>query len=203
MILKVNPHNPQKRHIARAVEVLHQGGVIAYPTDTIYGIGCDIFSKSAIQRVRLIKHQKGSTPYSFLCADLKDISQYAHVTDEAYRIMRRLLPGPYTFVLRATKLVPRIMLSRQKTVGLRVPDNEICLALVRDFGNPIVSTSAALPNGKVLNDQEEIEAELGKQLDLVLDGGILGLEPSSVVDLSGEVPVVLRKGKGDVSMFVE
>ncbi|MDZ7262422.1 MAG: L-threonylcarbamoyladenylate synthase [candidate division KSB1 bacterium] len=201
MRVSINPQNPQGRYITQAVEVLKSGGVIAYPTDTIYGIGCDIFNKKAIERIYQIKGKEKREPLSFICPDLKDISKYAHVSNAAYKIMNHLLPGPYTFVLRGTRLVPKIMLSKRRTVGIRVPDNQICLLMLKEFGNPIVSTSASLSDDEILNDPEKIEEKMGKQLDLILDAGLLGLTPSSVIDLTTEPPTVLRRGKGDVSMF--
>jgi tRNA threonylcarbamoyl adenosine modification protein (Sua5/YciO/YrdC/YwlC family) len=202
MLIRINPKNPQPRLIRRVVEVLKEGGVIAYPTDTVYGFGCSLYKKKAIERIYMIKRSEKNRPFSFICADLKDISLYCKVSNYAYKTMRRLLPGPYTFILEGTKLVPKIMLTRRLTAGIRVPDNPICLALVRELGHPIISTSAMLPNGEVLYDPVEIERHLGKLLDIVIDGGVLVSEPSSVIDLNGDTPKVLRKGKGDVSLFL-
>jgi len=203
MMFKINPQNPQPRLVRQTAEILQKGGVIICPTDTTYGIGCDLFNKKAAERVYRIKEAEPDKPLSFICADLKDLSTYAvGVSNYAYQTMRRLLPGPYTFVLRASKMVPKIMLSRQKTVGIRIPDNEICLSIVRGLGHPIVSTSVAQPRDEVLSDPEEIHARFGKQVDLVIDGGILLSDLSSVVDLSGEVPEVIREGKGDVNFFL-
>jgi tRNA threonylcarbamoyl adenosine modification protein (Sua5/YciO/YrdC/YwlC family) len=202
MLIRINPKNPQPRLILRVVEVLKEGGVIAYPTDTVYGFGCSLYKKKAIERIYMIKRSEKNRPFSFICADLKDISLYCKVSNYAYKMMRRLLPGPYTFILEGTKLVPKIMLTRRHTAGIRVPDNPICLALVRELGHPIISTSAMLPNGEVLYDPAEIELHLGKLLDVVIDGGVLISEPSSVIDLNGDTPKVLRKGKGDVSFFL-
>ena len=204
MMLKINPQNPQIRLVRRTAEMLQRGGVIIYPTDTTYGIGCDLFNKKAVERVYRVKEAEPDKPLSFICADLKDLSTYAvGVSNYAYQTMRRLLPGPYTFVLRASKMVPKIMVSRQKTVGIRIPDNEICLSIVRELGHPLVSTSVAQPGDEVLSDPEEIHARFGKQVDLVIDGGILLSDLSSVADLSGEVPEVIREGKGDVGFFLE
>ncbi len=202
MLIRINPKNPQPRLIQKVVEVLKEGGVIAYPTDTVYGFGCSLYKKKAIERIYQIKRSEKNRPFSFICADLKDISLYCKVTNFAYKTMRRLLPGPYTFILEGTKLVPKIMLTRRHTAGIRVPDNPICLSLVRELGHPIISTSAMLPNGEVLYDPAEIERHLGKLLDMVIDGGVLVSEPSSVIDLDGDTPKVLRKGKGDVSFFL-
>jgi len=202
MIIRINPQNPQLRLIHRVVEVLQEGGVIAYPTDTVYGFGCSLYNKKGIERIYLIKRTQKNQPFSFICADLKDISLYSKVSNYAYKTMRRLLPGPFTFILEGTKLVPKIMLTRRMTAGIRVPDNPICLAIVQELGHPIISTSASLPDGEVLTDPVEIHGKLGKVLDLVIDGGVLISEPSSVIDLTGDVPKVLRKGKGDVSFFL-
>jgi len=198
MLLEINPINPQQRLIDRAVEMLKRGAVIAYPTDTIYGIGCDIMNKKAIERVYQIKQRPKNQPFSFICSDLKNISQYAKVTNYAYKTMRRLLPGPYTFVLEGSKEVPKMMLTKRKTAGIRVPDNAICQALIKSLGNPIISTSAASPDGNELNEPWLIEEHLGRQLDLVIDGGPLPGDPSSVVSLIGDMPEVLRLGAGPV-----
>lgn len=201
-MLKINPRNPQSRLIRRVVEVLEDGGVIAYPTDTIYGFGCSLYNKKGIERIYQIKGIEKNRPFSFICADLKDISLYAKVSNYAYKTMKRLLPGPYTFILEGTKLVPKIMLTRRKTAGIRVPNNPICLALVSELGHPIISTSATSPGGETFYDPTEIEKKVGKLLDLVIDAGTLVSEPSSVIDLTEETPKILRKGKGDVSIFL-
>ncbi len=204
MMFKINPKNPQPRLVRKTTEILQRGGVIIYPTDTTYGIGCDLFNKKAVERVYRIKAAESDKPLSFICADLTHLSRYAvGVSNYAYQTMRRLFPGPYTFVLRASKMVPKIMRSRQKTVGIRIPDNEICLSIVRELGHPIVSASVAQPRDEVLSDPEEIHARFGKQVDLVIDGGVLLSDLSSVVDLSDEVPVVIREGKGPVLFFLE
>ena len=202
MLLRINPQNPQPRLIRRVVEVLREGGVIAYPTDTVYGFGCSLYNKKGIERIYLIKRTEKNRPFSFICADLKDISLYCKVSNYAYKTMKRLLPGPYTFILEGTKLVPKIMLTRRLTAGIRVPNNPICLAIVRELGHPIISTSAMLPGGEMLYDPAEIDSKLGNALDLVIDGGLCVSEPSSVIDLTEDRPKVLRKGKGDVSFFL-
>ena len=202
MLMRINPQNPQPRLIRQVVEVLNEGGVIAYPTDTVYGFGCSLYNKKGIERIYLIKRSEKNQPFSFICADLKDISLYCKVSNYAYKTMKRLLPGPYTFILEGTKLVPKIMLTRRMTAGIRVPNNPICLSVVKGLGHPIISTSARLPGGEVLYDPAEIEGQLGKALDLVIDGGLYVSEPSSVIDLTEDRPKVLRKGKGDVSSFL-
>ncbi|RTZ90439.1 MAG: threonylcarbamoyl-AMP synthase [Deltaproteobacteria bacterium] len=202
-ILKINPENPQGRLINKVVEALNNGGVIAYPTDTVYGIGCDLFNKGAIEKVYQIKGKQRNKPLSFICSDLSDISQYAYVQDYAYKIMKRLLPGPYTFILQATKLVPKIVQTKQKTVGIRVPDNRICFEIVKGLGHPVINTSITHNQDQLFDDPELIRESYGHQLTYIVDGGIIAAEHSSVIDLTGPAPVVLRKGKGDVSMFEE
>jgi tRNA threonylcarbamoyl adenosine modification protein (Sua5/YciO/YrdC/YwlC family) len=199
MLLEINPHNPQPRLIAQAVEALNKGGVIAYPTDTTYGIGCSILNKRGIERIYSIKQREKKKPFSFICADLSDIAHYAKVSNYAFKIMKRLLPGPYTFVLDATSIVPDLLLTKQKTVGIRIPANRICLAVVKQLGHPIVTTSANLSGEEPIGDPLLVERSLGPLLDLTIDGGILTAEVSSVVSLIGDVPLVLRKGVGDVS----
>jgi len=201
MIITINPKNPQRRLIRRVVEVLKGGGVIGYPTDTIYGVGCDLFNQDAIRKIHRLKKLEEKKPLSFICSDLKDISRYAYVSNYAYKMMKRLLPGPYTFVLKATKLVPKIAMTKQNTVGIRIPDNKICLTLVKELGHPIINTSVYKPDEGLFNEPAEIEERFGKQLDLVIDGGVIVAEHSSIIDLTGDSPKVIRKGKGDVSLF--
>lgn len=201
MILAINPKNPQVRLIRKVVDIVEQGGVIGYPTDTIYGVGCDLFNPEAIQKIHRFKKMEGKKPLSFICSDLKDISQYAFVSNYAYKVMKRVLPGSYTFILKATKLVPKIAQTKQKTVGIRIPDNKICLALVKVLGHPIISTSVNKPNEGLYNDPAEIEERFGKHLDLVIDGGVIVAEHSSIIDLTGDFPKVIRAGKGEVSLF--
>jgi len=201
MIITINTKNPQKRLTRNVVDVLEQGGVIVYPTDTVYGVGCDLFNPEAIQKIHRLKKMDGKKPLSFICSDLKDISRYAFVSNYAYKIMKRLLPGAYTFILKATKLVPKIAQTKQKTVGIRIPDNKICLALVKELGHPIISTSVSKPNEGLYNDPAEIEERFGKQLDLVIDGGVIVAEHSSIIDLTDDFPKVIRVGKGDVSLY--
>jgi tRNA threonylcarbamoyl adenosine modification protein (Sua5/YciO/YrdC/YwlC family) len=202
MIMTINAKNPQKRLIRKVVDHLEQGGMIVYPTDTIYGLGCDLFNPEAIEKIRRLKKMDGKKPLSFICSDLKDISRYAYVSNYAYKIMKRLLPGAYTFILKATKLVPKIAQTKQKTVGIRIPDNKICLALVKELGHPIVSTSVSKPGEGLYNDPAEIEERFGKQIDLVIDGGVIVAEHSSIIDLTDDFPKVIRVGKGDVRLYV-
>jgi tRNA threonylcarbamoyl adenosine modification protein (Sua5/YciO/YrdC/YwlC family) len=199
VLLEINPDNPQPRLIAQVVDTLKKGGVVAYPTDTTYGIGCSIFSKKGIERIYLIKQREKKKPFSFICTDISEIAKYAKVSNYQFKVMRRLLPGPYTFVLEANSIVPDLLLTKQRTVGIRIPDNKICLAIVKDLGHPIVTTSANLSGEEPIGNPWQVEDDMGKQLDIVVDGGELTADVSSVVSLIGDTPEVLRKGVGDVS----
>ena len=194
--LLIHPIDPQNRHVKAAAEVLSSGGLVIYPTDSVYGLGCDLFNKKAVARIYQIKGNDKRKLLSFICPDLKGIAEYAYVSNPAYKIMRHLLPGPYTFILTATKQVPRILLENRKTVGIRVPDNPICQALLAEFNSPIISTSAGLPGQTYLSDPDEIAETFVRTVDLFLDAGPGGLEPSTIVDLTGEEPVLVRQGKG-------
>lgn len=201
-IVEINPINPQARLIEQVADVLRFGGVICYPTDTMYGIGCDIFNQKAVKRIYQIKHRPKDKPFSFMCDSLTNISSYGHVGNTAYRLMRKCLPGPYTFVLSGTKLVPKIMLTRQKTVGIRVPDNPICLALIEALGNPVLNTSAQLEDAEdPVRNAFDAEESFGRQVDLIIDAGEIVPEPSTVISLLEDPPQVLRRGKGDDSFF--
>lgn len=202
MLIAINNQNPQMRLIRRAVEILKSGGIIIYPTDTVYGMGCDLFNKKGIERIYEIQRRDRKQPLSFVCADLKDISHYARVSDDAYKIMKRLLPGPYTFVLEASRIVPKIILPKRQTTGIRIPDNRICQALVAEMGSPIISTSVKDGEGELLSDPRIIDELFGKRVDMIIDGGILVATPSSVVSLLAEGVEVIRIGKGDVSAFI-
>lgn len=199
MIITINPDNPQSRLIQKVITCLENGGVIAYPTDTIYGIGCDIFNKKAVKSIYQLKHRDPKKPFSFICSDLSDVTKYAQVSNFAFKIMKRRLPGPYTFVLEATRLVPDLLMTRQRTVGVRIPDNRICSQIVSQLGHPLVTTSANISGENSLGDPEEIEEAMGKQLDMVVNGGILFSEPSTVISLLKDEVQVLRQGNGDTS----
>lgn len=200
-ILNIDPQHMKGRRIKKAVDLLRDGGVIVYPTDTIYGLGCDITNKEAIERIRRIKGRSNKKPMSFVCADLSNVSDYAHVSNHAYRILKRSLPGPYTFVLPATRETPRILQTKQKTVGLRVPNHPVPLALVAELGHPIISTSANYTDQEVLTDPYELEQALGKQVDLILECGQLPVMPSSVISLLDDKVEILREGQGDLDYF--
>jgi len=194
MVVSINPQNPQKRLVTKVCEALEQGKLIAYPTDTFYGIGCDLMNRRGIELIYKLKDRPLKQPFSIVCDSLKEISLYAKVSNYAYKTMKRCLPGPYTFILEATQLVPKIMMTKRRTVGIRVPDNKICLAIVKAFGRPIISTSAGF------DDPRSIE-EAYRSLELVVDGGMLFPEPSSVISLIDDIPEVIREGKGDVTLF--
>lgn len=201
MLLKINPQNPQERQISRVVDIIKKGGIVAYPTDTFYGIGCDIMNKKAIEKIYTIKQRNKNKPFSFICPDLKDISKYAKVSNFAYRNMKRLLPGPYTFVLAGSKLVPKMMLTKRRTAGIRVPDNEIALAIAKGLGHPILSTSATRPDGQVFDNPSLLHDYFIKTIDVVIDGGPVSGSPSSVVSLIDDIPEIIRYGAGDVEIF--
>ena len=201
-IQPIDPAHPQPRHIQRAAGVLADGGIVSYPTDTYYALGCDLFQKKAMERLAALKRRDDRKPFAFLCADLGEVARYGIISNESYRLMRRLLPGPYTIVLNATRLVPRTALTRQRQVGVRVPDAPVAIALVRALGRPLATTSASLPGEDPLIDAADIQEHLGHGIDLVLDGGVILNEPSTVLDLTGPVPAVIRQGKGRVEGVV-
>lgn len=201
--LSIDPKHLKSRHVNKAVEILRNGGVVIYPTDTVYGLGCDITNKDAIERVHRIKGRDKKKPMSFVCSDMADISLYAYVSKFSYRILKCFLPGAYTFVLPATKETPRILQTKQKTVGIRIPDHPLTLKLVAGLSNPIISTSANQSGHDVLSDPLELLETLGNQVDLVMECGTLPIQPSSVVSLVGDRIEVLRKGIGDLSFFEE
>ena len=201
MIIRINEQNPQERLIRQVVDILEHGGVVAYPTDTFYGFGCDIMNKKAIGKIYQIKQRSKNQPFSFICADLKHISDYAKVSNFAYRNMKRLLPGPYTFILTGTKMVPKIMLTKRKTAGIRVPDNAIALAIASMLGRPVLSTSATDPRGEVFEDPSLLHDCYHKTVDAVVDGGSVPGKASSVVSLIDDIPEIIRYGAGDVDIF--
>ena len=199
MLIRIHPINPQERIIRQVVEVLKQGGIIIYPTDTIYGLGCDIYQHKAVERICRIKNvQPEKANLSFICYDLSDLSQYARQLDTpVYRTLKQYLPGPYTFILQASKEVPKILKTKKDTVGIRVPDNRVARCIVKELGNPILS--ASLPGDFVedYTDPEIINERFGKQVDLVIDAGIGGMVPSTIVDFTKPEPEVLRLGAGE------
>ena len=202
-LVVLDDRRPNPRKIGKAAEVLDAGGVIAYPTDSVYGIGCDLHNRKAIDRIYRIKGLDRGHRLSFICQDLSNIAEYAFVTDFAYRWLRRLLPGPYTVVLPASRNVPKILLEKRREVGIRVPESYTCIALARALGRPIISTSATDPvTQEILIDPDVVRERLGRQLDLVIDGGLLTNEPSTVVSLLDDEIEVLRQGKGPVDLLL-
>jgi tRNA threonylcarbamoyl adenosine modification protein (Sua5/YciO/YrdC/YwlC family) len=202
MLIEIDPSRPNPRLLNKAAGALRDGCAIVYPTDTCYGIGADIFNKAAIEKVYQIKEIPKLTPLSFVCADLSDISRYAFVTDFSYRILKRYLPGHYTFILQGSREVPKMMLTKRKTVGIRIPDHLVCLGIVQALGNPLISASASVGNGPIWSDPREIAEAIGKNVAYIIDSGIIHPEPSSVVSLVDDEPKVLRVGKGDVSPWL-
>lgn len=195
-IVEVDAIRPQPRHVEKAVKVLEDGGLIAYPTDTYYGIGCDLASKKAIDRLYALKDRDRRKPFSFLCPDLADVAKYALVSNFAFRTMKQLTPGPFTFVLEATRIVPEMMQTKQREVGIRVPQAPLMLAIANKLGRPVVTTSATDDDNNPLIDARDIKEKLGSRLDLILDGGVQPSEPSTIVSLIGDHIEVLRQGKG-------
>jgi tRNA threonylcarbamoyl adenosine modification protein (Sua5/YciO/YrdC/YwlC family) len=198
MRLHIHPQNPQARQIRTAVDCLEKGGVIIYPTDTIYGIGCDIFQHKAIERICQIKQiDPAKAQLSFICSDLSDLSRYTRqISTPTYRLLKQYLPGPYTFILPASKEVPKILKSKKDTIGLRVPDHPITQAIVAMLGRPILS--ASLPGEQVeeYTDPDYICEQFEKRVDIIIDGGIGGMTPSTIIDLTGEEPELIRQGLG-------
>jgi tRNA threonylcarbamoyl adenosine modification protein (Sua5/YciO/YrdC/YwlC family) len=202
LVLKIDSQNPEPLKIAKAIEILKNGGIIVYPTDTIYGLGCDIFNKKAVTKIYQLKKREAKKPMSIICSDFQDISQYALVQDYAFRLMKRVLPGAYTFVLKAKNIMPKNFLAKNRTVGVRIPDNKICRVLVQNLGNPIISTSLNISGQEVLTNPEQLSKEMRNKIDLIIDAGTLTIEPSSVIDLSGNQPIILRAGQGDLTPFL-
>jgi len=201
MLININPETPHFRQLERVVDILKRGGIIAYPTDTFYGIGCDIMNKKAIQKIYRIKKRSEQKPFSFICSSLKNISDYAKVSNYSYKTMKRLLPGPYTFILNGSRMVPKIMLTRRKTAGIRVPNHPICIGLVEILGNPILNTSATGLDGAIFSDPSLLHDHFKNHLDVVIDGGVVPNQPSSVISLIDDQPEIIRRGAGDVNIF--
>jgi len=200
MLLEINPDTPEPRKIKRAVEALEAGEVIAYPTDTVYALGCDLFNKKAIDRLYQIKGIDRSHMLSFVCQNLGDVARYAVMHDSVYRVLKQYLPGPYCFILEATREVPRIIQTPRKTVGVRIPKHPVALAIAAELGRPIISSTAARHGETPDPDPSEVDAAFSG-LALVLDAGAGGTVPTSIVDLSGPQPKIVRVGAGDVAPF--
>jgi tRNA threonylcarbamoyl adenosine modification protein (Sua5/YciO/YrdC/YwlC family) len=202
-VLAVHPVDPQERLLRQAIDVIEGGGVIVYPTDSSYALGCHLGEKAALERIRRIRRTERDHDFTLVCSDLSEIATYARVDNWAYRMLKAHTPGPYTFILKATQDVPkRLRDPKRKAIGIRVPDNRIALALIALNGKPIMSSTLLLPGDDVpLTDPDEIQDRVGSQVDLILDGGIGGIEPTTVVDLSHGRVELLREGKGDVAAF--
>lgn len=200
----IHPDNPQARLINQSVEIFNKGGVVIYPTDSGYAIGCRLEDKDALQRICRLRQIDSNHNFTLMCRDLSDISTYAHVDNTVFRLIKNNTPGNYTFILRATKEVPRRLMSeKRKTIGLRIPANPIAMNLLAAMGEPLMSASLILPgNDFAESDPEEINDTLGKQVDLVIHGGYIGQQPTTVIDLTDDVPVVVREGTGDVTPFL-
>jgi tRNA threonylcarbamoyl adenosine modification protein (Sua5/YciO/YrdC/YwlC family) len=200
---QIHPENPQARLIRNAVDIVHNGGVVVYPTDSGYALGCHIGDKTALDRIRRIRKLDDKHNFTLVCRDLSEIATYAKVNNTSYRLLRHTTPGAYTFILQATSEVPRrLMHPKRKTVGLRVPDNAIAAALLADLGEPLMSVTLIMPGDEFpLTDPYDIRETLEHEVDLVIDGGYCGMEPTTVVDLADDRPVILRAGKGDVTPF--
>ncbi|GKW22563.1 L-threonylcarbamoyladenylate synthase [Pectobacterium polonicum] len=200
----IHPQNPQPRLINQSVEFLHKGGVIVYPTDSGYALGCMLGEKNALERICRIRDLGSDHNFTLMCRDLSELSTYAHVDNSAFRLIKNNTPGNYTFILKATKEVPRrLMNEKRKTIGLRVPSNPIALDLLAALNEPLMSTTLMLPgNDFAESDPEEIQDELGKLVDLIIHGGSLGQQPTTVIDLTESVPRIAREGTGDVTPFL-
>jgi tRNA threonylcarbamoyl adenosine modification protein (Sua5/YciO/YrdC/YwlC family) len=200
---QIHPENPQARLIRQAADIVRGGGVVVYPTDSAYALGCHIGDKAALDRIRRIRRLDDRHNFTLVCRDLSDIANYARVDNTVYRLLKACTPGAYTFILRATSEVPRrLMHPKRKTVGLRIPDNAVAMALLADLGEPMMSVTLIMPGDELpLIDPYEIRDVLEHEVDLVIDGGYCGLEPTTVVDLADDLPIILRAGKGDVTPF--
>jgi len=199
----IHPETPQQRLLKQAVQIIQQGGVVIYPTDSGYALGCHIGDKNAMARILQIRQVSGDHHFTLMCSDLSELSVYAKVENSAFRLIKNNTPGAYTFILRGTKEVPKRLLNeKKKTIGLRIPENKVALALLAELGEPLLSTSLILPGEEFAeSDPEEMRARLEKQVDLIMHGGIIGEDPTTVVDLSDDDPQVLREGRGDPAPF--
>jgi tRNA threonylcarbamoyl adenosine modification protein (Sua5/YciO/YrdC/YwlC family) len=200
---QIHPETPQARLVRQAADIIRAGGVVVYPTDSAYALGCHIGDKNALDRIRRIRKLDDRHNFTLVCRDLSEIASYAKVDNTVYRLLKHATPGPYTFILKATSEVPRrLMHAKRKTVGLRVPDNPIAQALLADLGEPMMSVTLIMPGDEYpLIDPYDIRQLLQNDVDLVIDGGYCGMEPTSVIDLADDSPLVLRAGKGDISAF--
>ena len=203
-IVELHPRDPQPRLVAEIVALIRQGGLVAYPTDSSYALGCHIGDKSAIDRIRRIRKTDKNHNFTLVCSDLSEIGLYARIDNWSYRLLKSMTPGPYTFILEATREVPkRLQHPKRRTIGLRVPDNTVVHAILEALGEPIMSSTLTLPGDEMpLTEIQEIEDRIGDRIEMIVDAGATGIEPTSVIDLSSGTPVVLREGRGDVSAFI-
>jgi len=201
--IEIHPKDPQPRLIKQAVEILREGGIVVYPTDSCYALGCHIGDKAAMERISRIRQTDKHHHFTLVCRDLSEIAKYARVNNQQYRTLKAFTPGPYTFILQATKETPkRLQNERRKTIGIRVPDHRVSQLLLTELNEPVMSSTLMLPGDDApLTDARDIQERLFHQVDAVIDGGNCGLEPTSVIDLEGPAPVIARRGKGDVSAF--
>jgi len=201
--LEIHPQDPQLRLIRQAVEIIREGGVVVYPTDSSYALGCHLGDKTAMERIARIRQTDRHHHFTLVCSDLSEIANYARVSNTQYRTLKAFTPGPYTFILQATRETPRrLQNEKRKTIGVRVPDHPVPIAILDELGEPIMSSTLILPGDEhPLTDPHEIQERLFHFVDAVIDSGNCGLEPSSVIDLAGPAPVIVRRGKGDVSAF--
>jgi tRNA threonylcarbamoyl adenosine modification protein (Sua5/YciO/YrdC/YwlC family) len=200
---QIHPETPQARLISQAADIIRRGGLVVYPTDSAYALGCHIGDKMALDRIRAMRQLDKNHNFTLMCRDLSELATYARVDNQVFRLIKNHTPGPYTFILEGTAEVPRrLMHPKRKTIGLRVPDNAIALALMEELGEPLMTSSLLLPGDEFpLSDPYDIRETLEHQVELVIDGGYCGIEPTSVIDLSGDTPVLVRQGRGDTSTF--
>lgn len=199
---RIHPENPQKRLISQAAEIIRKGGIAVFPTDTTYGLGCQVSNRKGVERIMSLKRLPASHQLSILVPDLSGISHFARVNNKDYRLLKRFFPGPYTFILDSTREVPKSILPKRKTIGLRIPDHAICLALLQELDEPLLSTSFRLPDEDIQGDPELIMEKINGRVELVIDGGVLPEKASTIVDLTSGTPVILRVGSGSPDVFV-
>lgn len=200
MVIEINKDNPQKRLITKVVSILKEGGIIIYPTDTVYAYGCDINNKKAIEKIYWLKKVPKHKPLTFIFADFSEISHYArNISKQAFKIMKKVLPGPFTFIFKATKLVPKIAISNQKTIGIRMPDNNIALDIVHELGRPIMSASVSNLEGEYIMNINDLDLVLQNEVDLIIDFGPMVPDPSTIIDFTGNEPLLVREGKGQLN----
>ena len=199
----IHPDNPQSRLISQVVDIVRQGGVIAYPTDSVYALGCHIGDKQALDRIRAIRKLEKRHNFTLICRDLSELASFARVDNVAFRILKATIPGPYTFILKASSEVPRrLMHSKRKTIGIRIPSSPIVMSILDELKEPMMSVTLMLPNKQLpLTDPHEINQLIGSQVDAIVDGGYCGMEPTTVVDMTDDLPVILRQGAGDFSLI--